>query len=91
MELQDKILTRQESVMVNSGRLQSATPLGDLWVMLPNHVEQSVRFEMAAEYNALEDAIDDVIDSGFQAYVTHGDFTIHGISKAPNRPKPPTS
>ena len=91
MASQDKVFTRQESVLITTGRLQLATPLGDLWVMLQTNVDASVRFGMAANYNALEDVIDDTIDSGFQAFITHGDYTIHGISKAPNRPKPPTS
>lgn len=89
MVTEDKILTRQESVLVIAGRQQVATLLGDLWVMLPNRVTATERIAMATEYNNLEQQIDDAIDSGYQAKVTYGDNTIHGISKAPNRPKPP--
>jgi hypothetical protein len=90
MANQNLILNRQQSVLLNAGRQQVATPFGDLWVMLPSRVPDVDRFVMATEYNDIEDQVDDTIDSGFLAFETYGDNTIHGISKAPNRPKPPT-
>lgn len=83
--------SKEQSAVINAGRQQVSTPNGDMWRILPGRVTDSERFAMAAEYEALEVQIDTTKDAGFDCFLTYGDNTLHGIGKAPNRPKPPTS
>jgi hypothetical protein len=83
-------LTRKQSALVSAGRQQIVATTGDLWNITMDYMTDSERFVMGAAYNAIEAQIDDTIDSGFTVSETYGDGTLHGISKAPSRPVPPT-
>ncbi len=90
MATANRTFTRPESLQIIVGRSQVSTPLGDLWPLLPLTVTDTERFAMGTTYNTLEAEIDDVVDSGFLAFLTYGDNTIHGIGRAPSRPIAPT-
>lgn len=83
--------TESQTVLINSGRQQVATPAGDLWRALQGRVTNSERFAMGGEYNTLEDQIDATIDGGSKVFGTNGDGSHPEIGKAPLRPHPPTS
>ncbi|HMX02907.1 MAG TPA: hypothetical protein PK511_11765 [Chitinophagales bacterium] len=87
-----KILTREESALVEAGRRQTISPLGDLWVALKCYGNDDAFNEMAVQYNSIEDnEIDAVIDAGGTVMETYGNGDVKQISKAPNRPKPPVT